>query len=59
MPAPHGIRHGKAVVEFSEIEMIRDLHEYHGVTPKMLAYKFGYSLNTIRDWVYYRTRIYC
>lgn len=57
MGAPMGIRHGKASVEFQTIQTIRHLHQFNRHTPKMLATKFGYPLDTIRDWIYRRTRV--
>ena len=55
--APHGIRHGKATVPFSEVERCRDLHE-SGLNVHQIADKTGYPSNTVRDWIYYRTRCY-
>lgn len=57
MGAPEGIRHGKATAPFDLIERIRDDYEYCGMKPKELSLKYGISLNTIRDWVYWRTRL--
>jgi DNA-binding transcriptional regulator YiaG len=58
MPAPHGLRHGKATVPFEDIKLIRELYEHHGVRPKELAHKFDVSINTIWDWVQYKTRAF-
>ena len=55
--APHGIRHGKAVASFAEVEQARTLHE-GGWRVKAIAKHFGRSINTIRDWIYFRTRNY-
>lgn len=57
MGAPHGIRHGKATVPFPEVEKCRDLHE-SGLNVRDIANKTGYKIDTVRDWVYYRTRCY-
>lgn len=55
--APHGIRHGKATASWEEVEHCRTLHE-SGKTPRQIAEITGRSINTINDWIFYRTRCY-
>lgn len=57
MTAPTGLRHGKATVPHRDIEQMRDLYEHHGMLPHVIAEKFEVSLNTLWDWLLYRTRI--
>lgn len=57
MTAPTGLRHGKATVPHREIEQMRDMYENHGMAPHVIAEKFEVSLNTLWDWLLYRTRI--
>lgn len=54
--APEGLKNGKAKVPFSVVEEIRDKYEYRNYTVRRLAAEYGQSINTINDWVYYRTR---
>lgn len=57
MGAPIGINHGKATATWEEVEICREMHEA-GVTPTQIAQQTGRPLNTIKDWIYYRTRHY-
>lgn len=52
-----GLAHGKAKVPFDEIKMMRELYEQHEVKPHEIAQKFEVSLNTLWDWLLYRTRV--
>ncbi len=56
--APYGYRHGKAVKPFRLIEAIRDEHEYKNVSVTALARKHHEAIQTIHNWVTYRTRVY-
>lgn len=56
MSAPQGISHGKATVPFSEVEKARDLHEFQNLGYKKVAQITGYNINTVIDWLKYRTR---
>jgi hypothetical protein len=56
--APYGIRHGKASADFAEVERARDMHE-SGKYPKEIARELDRPIDTVRDWIYYRTRCYC
>jgi len=56
MGAPHGIRHGKAKESFETVELARDLKELKGWTLKKIAKHLGVETETVRDWIYYRTR---
>jgi hypothetical protein len=58
MGAPYGIAHGKATVPFETVEAVRTAHE-NGDKPAVLAKRYGLSVNTINDWVHFRTRCYC
>jgi hypothetical protein len=61
--APFGMAHCRATVPFSVVESARDLHE-SGLGLKtilrLVEQKAGrsVSINTLQDWIYYRTRIY-
>lgn len=55
--APYGIRHGKATATFEEVEKARTLHE-SGWRAKQIARTLGRSIDTVKDWIYYRTRHY-
>jgi len=57
MPHAQGIRHAKAVAPFETVELARELHE-GGMKPKQIAKTLGYPLDTVNDWIYYRTRCY-
>lgn len=52
-----GLAHGKAKVPHDEIKMMRELYEKHGLRPHEIAQKFEVSLNTLWDWLLYRTRV--
>ena len=56
MSAPHGIRHGKATATFETVERARDLREHNGWTLPRIAAHLGQREETVRDWIYYRTR---
>jgi hypothetical protein len=55
--APFGIAHGKASATWDEVERVRTMHE-SGLPPSKIAQQTGKPLNTIKDWIYYRTRHY-
>lgn len=55
--APEGIKHGKAVHPFEVVESIRDEHEYQGRPPREIYRRYAHiAQDTLRDWLYYRTR---
>jgi len=62
MCAPMGIRHGRATVTFEYVELARDLYEYEGHAPTEIktflleACGLAISINTLNDWLYFRTR---
>ena len=49
--------HHRAKVKAEIVEKARLLHERDGVGPTELSKQFNVSINTIYDWIYYRTRI--
>lgn len=51
-----GERHHKAKVPFSDIELMRQLHD-EGVPAKEIAEKFEQKYFTVLQWLSYRTRI--
>lgn len=57
MAAPTGIKHGKAKISFSTVKEIRHKYHRYGARPSILAKEYGVSVNTIWDWVQYKTRI--
>lgn len=63
MPAPsppinHGMRNGKATVPDDRVQEIRSRwkHRPRGYRLKMLHRDTGIALDTLRDWIYNRTR---
>lgn len=48
--------HHRAKVKPEIVEEARKLHE-EGESPKELARRYQVSINTLNDWIYYRTRI--
>jgi transposase len=57
MGAPYGLSHGKAKADFNTVELARDRHE-EGKNIDAIAAELGVKKDTVRDWVYYRTRCY-
>jgi len=55
---PCGIAHGKASAEYSIVERAREMHE-NKMNIADIAKAIGQKKDTIRDWVYYRTRVSC
>ena len=59
-----GIDHHKAAVSFQIIELARDLKEHEKESRKSILnilfnrYAIRVSMNTLDDWLYYRTRVY-
>ena len=59
-----GIEHAKATIPFELVEQARDFREHEGLTRRaikeLLWIKHGLqvSMNTLDDWLYYRTRVY-
>ena len=53
----YGENNGRVKVPFETVSEIR--YEYHryGARPSDLASKYGVSINTIWDWVLYKTRV--
>lgn len=56
MGAPIGIKHGKATVSFEFIEYCRELRKKKGWTVSRISEHAGVPLDTVNDWIYYRTR---
>ena len=62
--APTGITHGKASVSFQIVELARDLREHESMSSKLILrelrerYTLDISIDTLHDWLYYRTRVY-
>lgn len=55
--APDGIEHGKATHSLAVVEWVRDLHEFHNLGPRAIVDLLPcLRIDTVRDWVYYRTR---
>jgi hypothetical protein len=57
MSAPRGIRHGKAVHTDSVVKAVRDDYYDRGIKFKELSEKYGISINTVKDWVLFQTRV--
>lgn len=61
--AESGINHPKASVPFQLVEMARDLkeHECRSRNSILLILRVNYgvdiTINTLDDWLYYRTRV--
>lgn len=51
-----GESHPKAILTDNDVEMIRALHEEHGLTCLEIAEKFETSKHTIKEICMYRTR---
>lgn len=58
MGPPCGIKHGKATATWEEVEHCRTLRERNGMTVRQISAKTGWPVDTVRDWIYYRTRHY-
>ena len=57
MAARNGERHHKARLSDEDVELMRELHEAHGLKVSEVARKFEISYWTARDICKYRTRI--
>lgn len=55
MSAPPGERHGMCRYPNEVVEKARDMHD-EGVGPTQIARELDVPLNTLQDWIYYRTR---
>jgi hypothetical protein len=56
--APLGIRHGKAEHDFHVVQFVRSLREQDGLKVRHIRQLVPcVRLDTLRDWLYYRTRI--
>ncbi len=53
---PRGEGHHKVNVPDSDVELVRELHEQHGIGYGELAKKFEVGKWTIRNWCTYRSR---
>lgn len=59
-----GIDHAKATVPFHLVELARDMKEHDGKNTTQIIAAFSkdhgitLSLNTLNDWLYFRTRLY-
>lgn len=51
-----GERHPRARLSDHDVDLMRELHEAHGLSVAEIARKFGVSYWTARDIVQYRTR---
>lgn len=51
-----GETHHRAKLTDHDVDLIRELHEEHGLSYSQLAEKFGCSKSTIRDYCQYRRR---
>ncbi len=58
MGAPMSIDHGKAKAPFETVELARDLHDA-GLTVKVIAEKLEQNVNTVYDWIAFKTRTHC
>lgn len=52
-----GQDHPRATLSDHDVDLIRELHEEHGVTSTMLARKFDVSAFWVRQIVSYRARV--
>lgn len=50
-----GESHPQAVLTWADVDLIRELHEEHGITVAELARKFECAYSTVRDVVEFRT----
>jgi len=53
---PTGERHHRARLSNHDVELMRQLHEDHGLTVYQIAQKFEVPYSTARDICKYRTR---
>jgi len=53
----YGLQNGRVKVSFETVSEIRHNYHRHGARPSDLASKYGVSINTIWDWVRYKTRV--
>ena len=51
----HGVDHWQAKHSFEYVEKIRDMND-QGMSVKRIALKENLPVDTVRDWVYFRTR---
>ena len=63
MPHPNGLRHRKATVTIEVIDACRDMHDdgkspTNDILPWLSENGYEVSINTLNDWLYYRTRCY-
>ncbi len=56
MPAPTGLRHGKATIEDRIITNIKSEYIPYIFGYRKLSKKYGIPVSTIRDWCTYATR---
>jgi hypothetical protein len=52
-----GENNGRVKVPFETVSEIRHCYHRHGARPSDLASQYGVSINTIWDWVRYKTRV--
>lgn len=53
----YGERNHRSRWSDATVEWARDLHEHDGWGAARIAAKIGAPLDTVNDWIYYRTRI--
>lgn len=51
-----GANNGRVKVSFETVSEIRYQYQRYGARPNDLSKKYGVSINTIWDWVQYKTR---
>jgi len=54
---PRGEQHHTTRASDTDVALVRDLYELHGIGYGELAKKFDVTRNTIRSWCIYRTRV--
>jgi hypothetical protein len=56
--APFGIRHRKAEHTYDVVQQVRRRYERDGLKPRHLRKLYpSIPIDTLRDWIHYRTRI--
>ena len=51
----HGDNHHRTRHSDATVERARTMHD-EGIKPTLISNELGISLDTINDWIYYRTR---
>ncbi len=55
--APYGMRHGKAIVPDETVKEIRNRYFDKNDSPAAMAREYDISLNTVWDWLNFKTRV--